>query len=285
MVQWPVRASNAIRYLFRPLQNIEVFVEDAGDEVFYRELLKRIAPKGVTVARVFGAGGRGEVIDKASRHYEGDPPAFYLIDGDLEWVRGDDPPACPRLHRLNAYCIENLIIDPRAIISILAEEEAITEEEASARLGFEIWQREITDPLADLFVEFALLSLFAPFERTTSLGVGSIINTRKKGSLPKIDRGKIAKLQKELRHKASAATNKTDFEKTVERITLRVGSLPNRLHAASGKDFVLPLLEFRLWHCTKSRCTRKSLRIRLAKKCSVVPFADVAAALSRVAKI
>ena len=107
--RWPKRARAAIRKLFEPLQPIDVYVEDTNDEVFYRALLNRVLDGRVHIARVFGLGGRQAVVEAAANHDHFERRALFIVDGDLEWVRGLPAPKIPYLHRHEAYCIENLL--------------------------------------------------------------------------------------------------------------------------------------------------------------------------------
>lgn len=109
MLKWPTRALDAIQKLFEPLQDVDVFVEDADDEVFYSHLLRRITVAEARVVRVFAKNGREAVIDAARHHRPSGRAVLYLIDGDLEWVLGKAAPSVARLFRLPAYCIENLL--------------------------------------------------------------------------------------------------------------------------------------------------------------------------------
>jgi Protein of unknown function (DUF4435) len=108
MLKWPSRARIAIRKLFQPLQDIDVYVEDENDEVFYRALLKRVGANEIRVARVFGLGGRSAVIEAARAYQDPQRRALFLIDGDLDWVRGVALQGPAHLHRHEAYCVENL---------------------------------------------------------------------------------------------------------------------------------------------------------------------------------
>ena len=45
MIRWPARALDAIQKLFEPLQDVDIFVEDAEDEVFYPESCDVGAPE------------------------------------------------------------------------------------------------------------------------------------------------------------------------------------------------------------------------------------------------
>ena len=110
MLKWPERAKAAIRKLFEPLQDLDVYVEDANDEGFYRCLLNHATDGKVRVARVFALGGRNAVLSAAAAHDQRTRRAVFIVDGDLPWVKGESIPEVDGLHRHEAYCIENLLI-------------------------------------------------------------------------------------------------------------------------------------------------------------------------------
>lgn len=102
MIKWPERAIGAIRNLFEPLQDIDVYVEDTNDEAFYRALLNA-ATNEITVKRVFALNGRKNVIDAATAYDQKTRPALFIIDGDLPWVKGEPSPKIVGLHCHDAY--------------------------------------------------------------------------------------------------------------------------------------------------------------------------------------
>jgi Protein of unknown function (DUF4435) len=118
-LKWPGKAISAIQKLFEELQDIDVYIEDRGLESLYLELLKRIRPNGVRFARVLSVGSRLEVIGRARQHDFSIRRALFIVDGDFEWVRGEDPPSIDGVYRLDAYCIENLLITKPAAVRIL----------------------------------------------------------------------------------------------------------------------------------------------------------------------
>ena len=165
MIEWPKRARAALALLFRPLQDIDVYVEDTGDEVFYSELFRRIAPAGVKIVRVFCAGGRPAVVDRARNHDFTSRVALFVIEGDFEWVRGEAPPDLRGVHRIDAYCVENLLIHERAAVELVIEEAAATEEEARSLFNFGAWITDVSSSLVELFVWFAVLSSWRRIRR------------------------------------------------------------------------------------------------------------------------
>jgi hypothetical protein len=279
MLNWPRRARAALTYLFRPLQDIDVFVEDIGDEVFYNELFKRIAPSSARIVRAFPVGNRTAVIERARTHDFQGRPALFVVDGDFEWVRNEPPPDIRGVHRLDAYCIENLLIHEEAAIQLVVEECAVTASEAKTSFDFSTWVGDIRGSLVDLFVWFAVLNALEAKEPTVGLGVGKIITSPKKKGLPALDHLKVETLRRKTEAKAVGAARADVAHKLHREVSARVTALSRPIDAVSGKDFLLPLFEFRLWSYTPGKTRRQSLRIRLARHCDPALFSAVTSAL------
>jgi hypothetical protein len=279
MIKWPRQARDALAFLFRPLQDIDVYVEDVRDEVFYSELFRRIAPKNVRIARVFPVGNRLSVIERARAHDFGSRNALFVIDGDFEWVRGEPMPAARGLYRLDAYCIENLLIQEAAAVQVVVEDAAIKEEEARAKLRFQDWLGEISNPLIGLFVSFAALNSVNPDEPTVAIGIGKIITPTRAGKLPKLDSEKLSRLHDKIDHIADDVAGTERAAEIRAAIRARADMLEIPVDVVSGKDFLLPLFEYRLWSCIPTKTRRSALRIRLARHCKVTRFTELIRAL------
>jgi hypothetical protein len=281
---WSRKTRDAIAYLFRPLQDLDIYVEDTNDTVFYTELFRRIAPQGLTVARVFEAGGRTEVIAKARKHDFSARRALFLIDGDFEWVRGEPAPFPHRVYRLDAYCIENLLLHEDAAARVLIEEEVLSEEDAKAGLRFGEWMEDVTRNLLDLIIWFATLNAANASEATVGLGVGSVLTPSKKGIPPQLDTSKVANLLADTQARAAAAIGASKANELSESVRRRIESLPLPADVISGKDFLLPLFEYHLWGRMNRKTLRKSLRIRLARNCCLERFNALSEAMAKSAR-
>jgi len=197
MLKWPARAMNAVVKLFEPLQDVDVYIEDAGDEVFYSSLLRNAAQDRIRVERVFSLGNRLKVIRGAQDYIPAGRRSLFLIDGDLEWVKDEVPPRLPWLYRLNAYCIENLILCDRAACTVLSEEQVMEEVDAEAALNFKEWLRSVEGPLVELFSAYATAHHFKPGYKTVSNGVGNLCSQVGKATVldpNKVDLAKTAAL-------------------------------------------------------------------------------------------
>lgn len=167
-----------------------------------------------------------------------------------------------------------------AVTQILSQEAILTEDEAANLLRFKDWENSIQNPLLKLFSSFAVAKKYAPEEKTVGLGISVIITCNKKKT--KLDNDKVNNVAGKAILAAEAKVDKNQVQETYQAILKRLSKLSIPLHAVSGKDFLLPLLDFHLqdFGC---RIRRKSLRMRLATSGSVDRFTELSAAINSAA--
>ena len=283
MITWPKRALNAIVKLFQPLQNIDIYVEDVYDEVFYKRLLMRVTQNKVRIERVFPQGGRDAVIKAAKSYNKTKRPALFIIDGDFEWVIGQSPHRkIPLLYRLDAYCIENLLICEKAVAHILSEERVLSEEDAYLRINFASWATNFKEPLVNLFSAFATAHLHQPSYPTVSRGVGRLCTATCSGE-PRLDNKKIEEEREKTLNEVGKVIGKKKANKLYEKIKQSANALPCPFDIVSGKDFLLPLLGF-LLQSHGCKIKKKSLRLKLALRCNLERFSRLKTAIERAAR-
>lgn len=275
--KWPARALGAIVALFRPLQDIDVYVEDEGSEAFYSALIRRIAPEGVRVQRVFPLQGRLKVLDGAKTHDFTSRPALFVVDGDYEWVRGEPPPSSPGVYRLDAYCVENLLVCENAATQFLMECEACDEATARTKLDFSAWAKGLSC-LVELFAAWAVLNKLAPATATVSTGLSPFLVA--KTGATSVDPALVGAAHSSAVCTVSAQTGGSELLSAVQG---RVAGLAFPLDAASGKDFVLLALRFHIRAKTKEKFSLNSLKFRLARLVAPSRFAGLGQALLRAA--
>lgn len=281
MIKWPSRAKSAIRKLFEPLQDIDIYIEDSNDEAFYKTLFGAIVKEKVKIARVFALGGREAVLNAAKVHDHSQRRALFVIDGDLEWVCGIEKPNIVGLHRHEAYCIENFLICEKALSYILSQEIVVTEIDAHKMLMFKDWVASVQEPLLNLFAAFATVKIFAPDEKTVSNGIGVLL-TKKSNKKTTLDENKVEIALSKALSVVESEIGKRKAQTTYNKILNRIKKLKNPLDAVSGKDYLLPLLDFRLqeFGC---RIRRKSLRMRLATAGDLSRFLSLTNAICQAA--
>lgn len=278
MIKWPERARAAIKKLFEPLQDIDVYVEDTNDEVFYRALLNSVCTEKIRVARVFALGGRRAVIEAARSHDFSKRRALFVIDGDLFWVRGVPAPNIPGLHQHEAYCIENILLCEKALALVLSQDAVLTVDDATRTLDFKTWCRSIERPLVELFAAFGTAHEIYPQIPTVSQGVGAMCLQKRQEKRTVLDPQKSERVREKTLADAEQVAPKELVESTYVRILARLESLEFPLQGVSGKDFLLPLADF-LLQSHGCRIKRRSLRIRLATAGDMTRFSALYDAL------
>lgn len=263
--------------LWRGLQDIDIYVEDTGDEAFYGLLLQTVTPPTIRIEKVVALGGRSKVTE-AARTYSSSRPALFLVDGDLPWVRGEDAPQIDRLFQWDAYCIENLLIREKALAVYVSDETCTTLEDARRSLKFVDWTAEVA-PLVELFVVYACLNLLAPAEPTVSRGIGVLLDQRRKKSTPKLAITRVRTEIARCRTLAIQAAGAETAKAVEERVAKRVGDLEDPLMAVSGKDHLMPLIEFHIRAITGTPVRRASLRFRLARYAESANYPELVEAI------
>jgi hypothetical protein len=278
---WPARAFGTIRKMFEPLQDVDVYVEDKGDETFYKNLLARVFGDEVKIAKVFARSGRINVISALLEHDHRARRALFLIDGDLEFVKSlPKPHDSAALHRLDAYCIENLLICQQAVVRVIMEELDADEESASVKISFAEWLGAIEASLTSLFAAFAVLNSVDPSKATVSMGVGPLCEHV--GRHISLCEDKVQAKIDEILGLAYQVIEKERVDALYMETLLSIQSRDYPHRSISGKDFLLPLLQFKL-QSMNCKVSYKALRRRLALSCDVDAFRRLKADALRVA--
>lgn len=257
--RWPSSAVRAIVHLFRDVQTLDVYVEDENDEIFYRELLRRALPGGATIERVFGLGNRAKVIE-AAKAYSSDRQAVFIIDGDLQWVRGESV-ELPRLLVWDAYCVENIVATKEAGERILKEERPCSDDEAERLLAFDEWEAEMVTAFAPLFAVFALRATMSSPPATVSEGYRKYLGSN--GPSKEKIRLRISELSEEMSQRMGSSKVDLDLASINQHISRL--EVPSRV--ISGKDFLLPLLCMKIKTLSDCRAPVRALRHRMALHC------------------
>ncbi|MGY2221369.1 DUF4435 domain-containing protein [Pseudomonas gingeri] len=278
---WPPSALESVGLLYRPLQDLEVYVEDKDSEVFYFELLGRLIPGGKKIKKIIPLNGRGNVLDLC-RRYNDSSPALFLIDGDLDLILNIREVGLKNLFQLKSYCIENYLfcmIGSREIIvetsGKILPEKALTVEEWGAFFNY------VSEPLRELFIVFAAARVLAPTLKTVSLGYSSISTQRARKKGPEPDLAKISEVIDSIRLQSLQFTDEGTWRSTIERIRENSRDIQT-VDMVSGKDFLLPMLDMYIRSKGGSTVSTESLMFRLARHCSIDRLEELGVALRSV---
>ena len=119
MIRYSHTAAKALAYLKRPYNDIDIFVEDTGNHNMWLTIVRNVVPREFKITSVNLLGGRESVIAACKRDQINDGRRkLYIIDGDFDFILGKKKPALKYLYRIRGYCIENLLINEVAAISV-----------------------------------------------------------------------------------------------------------------------------------------------------------------------
>jgi hypothetical protein len=241
-------AKHAKHIFFSNYNDIDIFIEDTAIESkkIFTEILRRVFKSSISIHSIFPLGPKSTVIRRwKSDQGKRKKMAIYIVDGDYDLATGPATLKAPRLYRLNKYCIENYLIDYKAIAEVINDGALDMDFESTTKmLGLDDWKNNAIDPL--------------------NLLTGAMIAASKKqcDNLPtvKIDLRKIQKekLDKVCPKKVSALV---EHYKTAVNTKHGDGAFENELNAllainngsgidfrinASGKNIILPLIRKRI---------------------------------------
>ena len=281
---YPERALSSKSVLYRPMQDIDIYVEDEGSEAFYTELFNRLVESEVRIATVAPLRGRDNVIKKAAEYSES-YPALFLIDGDLYWVAGMTPPAIPHLYVHPCYCVENVLFCERAMVQIVVENRGdMRESDAETQLNWNAVRKQLEEHLVPLFVEFAVAFALCPEIKTVARGIGCVLRDSQKGCIPRLDTGKIVAVRDDVKAQILKRVDIATYRRKRTSIEDQIRVLGDPLDAVSGKDFLVPVQMFEAGRIGGQKMQRKSFTFRLARHCSLDKLGGLRDTILRVVK-
>jgi hypothetical protein len=259
---------SSVGVLYRPLQDVEIYVEDHDSEVFYTQLFGRLLGTDIRIKKIIPMGGRTCVLTGVENHDNSFPKVF-VIDGDLYWVSQTFDSSEQRLFQYNFYCVENALFCKNAALTIVQETLGnINLTELQELFNWEEWLDSFENELIELFVIFATAFKLKPSIKTTSRGVHSIIRNVRR-SVPVIDHEKLQSVKDEVQQELNHDFGEDAVKSEMISINNWVETNNFGINIVSGKDFLLPLLSFKIKEVCGLDMKTESRNFRLAKYCDL----------------
>lgn len=261
---------------FRYKNDIDIYVEDNNDEEFYKVLLNRVLETtNLKVDKLISLGNRKNVIDTClTDQTDRKRKRLYIIDGDLNLILGDIP-EINYLYVHKCYCIENYLIDEKAILEILHDNcanQAI--DKIQKTLTFNNWLKGISTPLIDLFLHFALAHKFKLRMPTVKGGISNY--QCQKNGLVIVDNDKINTKISEIKEELLKQISEEEYNDLIYNLRQKYSyNVDNLLIMVSGKHFLLPLVQERIKKVDRTNISRETIRLRLAKLCNIDKFNEL----------
>ena len=272
-IVFPASAAPALGFLKSSQNDIEVYVEDSSAPNIWVKLLQKFLPAGIRLNSVNILGGRKNVIEacKLDQVLDG-RRKIYLIDADLDLVKGSRKPNLRHLYRLRAYCLENYLLQERALIAAATTfDTAIDEFAARAKLNFSGWVSKISDILRGIFVCYAATNELLPEIPTVSYSVYNLRDaTKPEYSICKKKAGaRVVGLVRALLKAVPASELRIYFDELKEN-----SKNIDPMRFASGKDYIFPFIFEEMKRLFKVGISKEVFKVFLAghSEASFDPF-------------
>lgn len=269
MMSWG-KSSNNIGYFYINLQDINIYVEDTakGSEAIYKALISNLFPEK-KVRNIISLGGRKEVIETCQAKTNS-IKELYLIDGDLN-ILYQPLMKIPGLFNSNVYCIENYMIDEKALAIILEEALVLDPDVAKENLEWSNFVLSMKVAFLDAFIIYAVShSLECPEKTIRRFDPSTWIDhSVKKGEYKLPNQVIIDNSIGELKNKLIEIYGIETVNSKISQIQSAICDLEDTdiLNFISGKNYLLPFVVNYL--CSKGvsagAIPLESLKYRLIK--------------------
>jgi hypothetical protein len=267
MLRFSIEATKLKTKFYGYYNEIDVFVEDEGDERFYEKLLDKIIGDAVRIKRVFGVGGKVILFRKVNGYVAkpGKRKAFFIADGDFDRIIPRAFPATSSLYVLEEYCIENFLFEDLAICNVIQEEilnKKIKEIQSAIKLNS--WLEKSVNQLTPVFATFILIQKYNMGIPNVDVGLGTFLSN---SGIPRLDSTKVKSYIATVKRNYHACGN-NKFEEEIALIENKMGkSWRSRKRYICGKNYLMPLLRFEVKRCFRRDIHPRSFRFRIMNKC------------------
>ena len=252
---------------FKSYRNsVNIYTEDKEeDRQFYVRLLGRLLDGTGCHINDITPLGSCQTVEQASKNNP-DPKGLYIIDGDIYTIFSPKQ-STSSLYVLDAYCIENKVIDYNSIIylaySLYGQMDM---KNLSETLKIDKFMTSITEPLTQLFFLFALEQ-----KHINNFKIKHSDNFKSKAYV--IDCNKINEELKNIKNVlVPQYLSEQQFDDEIKDMRYRFPiELKSLLTIVSGKDYLIPCI--RRYISEKLNFSfnlpNESLKFNLAKYCSL----------------
>lgn len=230
-----------IASIFTAYRNdIDIYTEDENkDKAFYKKLFTRLLnDSGIKINDVYPLGSSDDVIDACKKDNDTTRKKLYIVDGDI-YIMFKPKEVIPNLYVLDAYCMENLVIDEESVCNTICDFHGEKEyDDIKTLFDFDNLIQEHQDLLITLFYYksldqkyrnfFNLYSLSKYYDKNNNLNPTIIESEKTSIKNRLISEGKISQ---------------EDFEKELLALESRFPKNKSTfLKIVSGKDYLIHMI-------------------------------------------
>ncbi|TIS67990.1 DUF4435 domain-containing protein [Mesorhizobium sp.] len=265
MLNYSARAARALGFLKRHYNDVEIYVEDTANRNMWLRLLETILPDRVRLSSVNVLGGRNKVLTACKLDQGADGRRrLYIIDGDFDFLHGAKKPKLRNLYRLNAYCVENIILRPESVVEVGFNNCTDSSKDLIARrIDFDDAIRPHENLLRSLFVIYATVEKLALGLTTVGYSVHRVM-TKREGQLL-LDPLKLKQRIRSLLKDAVLRVGVRVFSTARREVGARATGL-SLDQMISGKAYLLPIIWYRLRTLSDCSIQIEQFKVQLASR-------------------
>ena len=256
---------------------IDIYTEDEEkDKEFYKVLFKRLVNEEVMINDITPLGDRDTVIRRCFNEPENGRKKIFIVDGDIQVVNGKKVSQYHKnLFILDAYCIENFLIDLNSITNFIYLNCAVkSREEIVSAIDHNNWLNVYMGKFIELFVHFAIADFFGL--KFTLFNANKYHNKTSSGYV--FAESIVSKDVEAIKKHILTSVNEEDYMlKYVELTNKWVYCIESFLTIVSGKDYLIPILQIKAQEFKKSKALASLEEVKM----SLAHFCD----LSRLDKL
>lgn len=244
-VIYPAGVAQALGHLHTSHNEIQIFIEDTANRNIWRNILKKFLPNDVEFSDPIPLGGREKVIRECRLDQADDGrKKLYIIDADLDLLKGRCKPRLKHLYRLRSYCIENYLAQEDALVKVAQVLNTnVSDIDARNRLDLNSWKQRNELEFRQLFCCYATIHSLDDRIKTVGYWIGNLTQAQ-----PAIDELCPVKTRRRVRglfRSIRANSSREIVRETYTYISKNADDL-DYFRYASGKDGVLKQLIVRL---------------------------------------
>lgn len=246
--------------------DIDIYTEDElKDKEFYKVLFNRLLENKIRINDITPLGGRKNVIKQCEAEPDNGRKKIFIIDGDVTIIHGKNIPKIKNLFVLDAYCMENFVIDKQSVLNFIYLNCASKpKEEIENELQFENWLSGYSSKLVDLFVHFGIIDFYG--------GKFTLFNAYKFHPKETYSEGIVEQEIEKLKAEILLLTSQENYENKYEELkSLWTNCVSSLMTIVSGKDYLIPILLFKTQFYKKSKAmpTVEEAKFMLVQNCNL----------------
>lgn len=279
MIKFSVSALKAVPKFFSYRNDVDIFTEDkVADKEFYKTLFAKLFGETIKINDVTPLGCKTNVLNAYDNQNLNDKRRkYYIVDGDLDLITETNRKNENNLIILDAYCIENYLIDEIGAIELLYfSNGSESRDNLKNKLNFDKWLGYNSTVLINLFLNFAILKKYGGGPKLRN--ANEFLKIESKQTI--LDKDKILGYTSEIKERIIDYFKSENYPDPDKLYNFELQQLSekwadekvNLLKIVSAKNYLLPLFQFRINHCInkgKALIPKESFKLFLANHSSM----------------